>query len=197
MCASVVTLRAGRASTPAGSGRPARLVRRSHTGRMTIPRDDPRAAHMASTTDVERDELDAFVRERYRWILCTERADGRPQMSPVTGGLLDDGRLAVSTYPERAKARNVGRRRRASVLVLGERFDDPWVQVDGDAEVLDLPGASDAFVAYYRSISGDHPDWGEYRRAMQEQGKCLVVVSPTTWSPISTGGFPPSLFEQG
>jgi hypothetical protein len=76
-----------------------------------------------------------------------------------------------------------------------DEFNSAWVQVDGDAVVLDMPEAADAFIEYYRAISGEHPDWDEYVRAMGEQGKCLIVISPTSWSPVSTGGFPPSLFE--
>jgi hypothetical protein len=78
---------------------------------------------------------------------------------------------------------------------MGEEFDDAWVQIDGDAEVLEMPDAGDAFVEYYRSISGEHPDWEEYRRAMVDQGKCIILITPTRWSPLSKGGFPPSLFE--
>jgi PPOX class probable F420-dependent enzyme len=162
---------------------------------MKIPRSDPRAAHIATTTPVDRNALGAFVASRHRWVLATTRADGRPQLSLVTGGLLADGRLAVSTYPDRAKARNVRRDAAVSVLVQGERFDDAWVQIDGAGEVVDLPDASDLLVEYYRGIRGEHPDWDEYRRALADQGKCLIVIQPTRWSPVSTGGFPPSLFE--
>lgn len=161
-----------------------------------IPADDPRSANRSSNRPVERDELLRFVAERHRWILATTRRDGRPQMSLVTGGVLPGGRLAVSTYPERAKARNAARRAAASVVVMGERFNDEWVQVDGDASVVELPEAADVLVDYYRSISGEHPDWDEYRQAMTDQGKCVVVIEPRRWSPISRGGFPPSLFEE-
>ena len=113
----------------------------------------------------------------------------------VTGGMTGAGRLAISTYPERAKARNARRNPLVSVAVMGERFNDAWVQIDGEAVVLDMPAAGDAFVDYYRSISGEHPDWDEYREAMAEQGKCLILIEPTRWSPLSKGGFPPSLFE--
>ena len=116
-------------------------------------------------------------------------------MSLVTGGMIADGRLAISTYPERVKAKNARRNPHVSVAVMGEEFDDAWVQIDGEAEVLDLPEAGDAFVEYYRSISGEHPDWDEYRQAMVDQGKCMILVTPTRWSPLSKGGFPPSLFE--
>ena len=160
-----------------------------------IPRDDPRAAHMASSRVVDRQGLVDFVRDRHRWVLATTRVDGRPQMSLVTGGVTGGGQLSVSTYPERAKARNVRRDGRVSVVVMGERFDAAWVQIDGTARVVDMPEAADAFVEYYRSISGEHPDWDEYRRAMDDQGKCLILIDPVRWGPVSTGGFPPSLFE--
>jgi hypothetical protein len=67
------------------------------------------------------------------------------------------------------------------------------VQVDGTAEVLDLPEALDAFIDYYRSIAGEHPDWDEYRAAMVRQGKVLVRVTVEQWGPVATGGFPPEL----
>ena len=160
-----------------------------------ISRSDPRARYIARNERVDRAELDDFVRERHRWILVTTRSDGRPQLSPLSGGLLPDGRLITSTYPERAKVANVRRRSEASVLVLSDDWNGPWVQIDGGAEVLELPEALDDFVAYYRSISGEHPDWDEYRQAMDDQGKSVILIEPTRWGPASTGGFPPSLFE--
>jgi PPOX class probable F420-dependent enzyme len=160
-----------------------------------IPRHDRRAQYMASGVELGRAELAEHVAGRHRWVLATTRADGRPQMSLVSGGMIADGRLAIATYPQRAKVNNARRNPHVSVAVMGEAFDDAWVQIDGDAEVLDLPEAGDAFVEYYRSISGEHPDWDEYRQAMVDQGKCIILVTPTRWSPLSTGGFPPSLFE--
>ncbi|MEM9042419.1 MAG: hypothetical protein AAGD33_21240, partial [Actinomycetota bacterium] len=65
----------------------------------------------------------------------------------------------------------------------------------GDAVVLDMPDAEDGFVEYYRSISGEHPDWDEYRQAMADQDKCLILITPSRWGPLATGGFPPQLFE--
>ena len=160
-----------------------------------IPRDDPRAAHMSSDVVVDHAGLAAHLADRHRWVLATTRADGRPQMSLVTGGMTPSGELAISTYPERVKAKNIRRYPHVSVAVMGERFNDSWVQIDGDARVVDLPDALDGFVEYYRSISGEHPDWDEYRQAMLDQGKCLILVTPTRWSPVSRGGFPPSMFE--
>ena len=148
---------------------------------------------IATTTDVDRDGLVAFLRPRHHMILLTPRADGEWQGSPVTAGVDDEGRVVVSTYPQRAKARNVARRGRASVIVLSDDFDGPWVQVDGDAELLTLPDAVEPLVDYFRSIAGEHPDWDDYRRAMTEQGKALIRITPTRWGPVATGGFPAHL----
>lgn len=173
------------------------------TGRVKkLPKDDRRAKYLATTTVVDRDGLAEHLADRHRWVLATTRSDGRPQMSLVSGGMLPDGRLAISTYPGRVKAKNVRRDPHVSVAVMGDEFNDAWVQIDGDGAVLDAEAdgdegvaALDAFVEYYRSISGEHPDWDEYRQAMQDQGKSIILVTPTRWSPVSTGGFPPELFE--
>jgi PPOX class probable F420-dependent enzyme len=160
-----------------------------------IPADDRRAMYRSSDVELDRAALAEHLAGRHRWVLATTRSDGRPQMSLVSGGMISDGRLAVATYPERAKSKNARRDPHVSVAVMGEEFDDAWVQIDGDAEVLEMPDAGDAFVEYYRSISGEHPDWEEYRQAMVDQGKCIILITPTRWSPLSKGGFPPSLFE--
>lgn len=159
--------------------------RRVHDGAM--------APTIATTTTVGLDELLEFVRSRHQMLLITSRADGRPQASPVTGGVDDDGRIVISSYPERAKSKNARSRPEVSVVVLSDSFQDAWVQVDGTCEVLDVPEALDAFVEYFRNISGEHSDWDEYRQAMVDQGKCLLRITPTRWSPIATGGFPARL----
>ncbi len=151
------------------------------------------ARPIATNLDVERRELLDFVRPRHHVILSTTRGDGSVQFSPVTCGVDDAGRLVVATYPQRAKVRNLRRRPEASVCVLSDEWNGPWVQVDGTAEVLDLPDALEPLVDYFRSIAGEHPDWDEYRAAMQDQGKCLIRLTVERWGPIATGGFPPEL----
>lgn len=148
---------------------------------------------IATTTDVDLSELIGFVRDRHHMVLITERADRSPQSSPVTGGVDTQGRIVITTYPERAKTRNLRRRPRASVLVLSDDFGAAWVQVDGDVEVIDAVDDVEPFVEYFRVISGEHPDWEEYRQAMVDQGKSLLRLTPTRWSPIATGGFPARL----
>ncbi|WP_382304022.1 PPOX class F420-dependent oxidoreductase [Herbiconiux sp. UC225_62] len=151
------------------------------------------ARTISTTTTVDRDGMLDFVRPRHRMLVATTRADGRPQMSPVTGGVDEQGRIVISTYPGRAKTRNAERRAAVSVLVLSDDWNDAWIQVDGDAEVLHMPEAVDGLVDYFRCISGEHPDWQEYREAMALQNKSLLRITATRWSPISTGGFPPDV----
>jgi len=148
---------------------------------------------IARADRVERDDLLEFLRPRHRALIITSRSDGSPQISPVTYGVDEQGRVVISTYPERAKVRNARRTPRVSLCVLSDEWNGPWVQVDGTAEVLDLPEALEPLVDYFRSISGEHPDWDEYRDAMQRQGKSLIRVTPERWGPIATGGFPPRL----
>ena len=150
---------------------------------------------IATTTRVSLEELLDFCRTRHRVVLVTTRSDGSAQASPVTCGVDGEGRFVISTYPERAKTSNARRNPRVSLLVLSDDWDGEWVQVDGDAEVLDMPDALEPLVEYYRSIAGEHPDWDEYRQAMRVQDKSLIRVTPRRWGPVATGGFPARLAE--
>ena len=148
------------------------------------------ARNVATSTIVSLPDLLSFVRPRHRMLLATSRADGRPQMSPVSGGVDEAGRIVISSYPSRAKTRNAERDPQTSVLVLSDEWDGAWVQVDGTAEILHMPDAGDGLVDYFRCIAGEHPNWEEYREAMTVQDKSLIRITPTRWSPIATGGFP-------
>ena len=147
----------------------------------------------ATADRVDRPALLEFLRPRHRAVLVTRRREGGVQVSPVTFGVDAGGRVVVSTYPQRAKVRNARRDPAVSLCVLSDDFDGPWVQLDGTAEVLDLPEALEPLVEYFRSISGEHPDWDEYRAAMARQGKSLLRVTIDSWGPVATGGFPPEL----
>ncbi|RCK71251.1 PPOX class F420-dependent oxidoreductase [Desertihabitans brevis] len=145
---------------------------------------------IATSTTASREEMLDFVRPRHHMLLVTRRRDGEPQLSPVSGGVDAQGRIVISSYPGRAKVVNAARDPRVSVCVLSDDFGGAWVQVDGEAEVLHMPDAEDALVEYFRCISGEHPDWDEYRAAMRVQDKSLIRITPARWGPIATGGFP-------
>ena len=155
------------------------------------------ARTIARDTQVDRAGLVEFIRPRHNAILSTQRGDGTPQMSPVTMGVDPEGTILVSSYPERAKVRNLRVRPRADICVLSDSFAGPWVQLSARASVIDLPDAVEGLVTYFRSISGEHPDWHEYRQAMIDQGKVLIQLVPDRWGPVSRGGFPARLAGSG
>jgi PPOX class probable F420-dependent enzyme len=148
------------------------------------------ARRIATNTRVDRAGLLDHLAGRHRAILITTRADGRPQSSPLTFGVDAAGRIVISTYPQRAKVANIRRNPRVALCVLSDDWDGPWVHIDGTAEVLDLPEALEPLVEYFRGISGEHPDWDEYRAAMVAQGKSLIRVTLDDWGPLAVGGFP-------
>lgn len=148
------------------------------------------ARKVATEDVVGLDGLLEFVRPRNQWVMTTSRRDGRPQISPVTGGVGPTGQLLISTYPSRDKIHNLRRDPNVTICVLSDHFGGAWVQVDGQAAVTDMPDAMDGMVEYFRAISGEHPNWDEYRAAMTRQGKCLVTIDVERWGPIATGGFP-------
>jgi PPOX class probable F420-dependent enzyme len=148
---------------------------------------------IATDTYVDRAALEGFIRPRHNGILSTRRADGSAQMSPVTIGVAPSGTVLVASYPERAKVRNLRRHPHAEMCVLSDSFNGEWVQVSGPTTVVDLPEAVEGLVTYFRSISGEHSDWAEYRQAMVDQGKVLIRLVPESWGPISRGGFPSRL----
>jgi len=150
---------------------------------------------IARDRQVNRAELEAFIRPRHRGLLITHRRGGGIQTSPVTIGLDSQDRIVVASYPDRAKSRNLRRNSQASVCVLSDEWNGEWVQVDGTAELIDLPEAVEPLVDYFRVISGEHSDWDEYRQAMVDQGKVLIRITIERWGPISRGGFPARLAD--
>jgi PPOX class probable F420-dependent enzyme len=120
----------------------------------------------------------AFFKENHRAVLATFRRDGRPQLSPVTCALGNDGRILVSTRAATAKAHNLRRDPRASICVMNNGFFGAWAQVDGSVSVVDLPGAMQLLRFTYRQIAGEHPDWDEFERDMVSQGRVVLALEP-------------------
>ena len=68
-----------------------------------------------------------------------------------------------------------------------DRFYGQWVQLEGTADILELPEAMDALVDYYRRISGEHPDWDDYRAAMEREKRVVLRVTVTKAGPNVSG----------
>jgi PPOX class probable F420-dependent enzyme len=136
---------------------------------------------------MQPDEAREFLRVNHRAVLATARADGRPQLSPVTCGVDGAGRVIISTRETAVKTRNLRRNPLASLCVFTDAFFGPWVQVEGKAEIISLPGAMESLVEYYRLISGEHADWKDYRAAMVRDRRCLVRIEITRAGPDISG----------
>jgi PPOX class probable F420-dependent enzyme len=152
--------------------------------------------NVATEDRINWEELIDFLHGRTKVVLLTRRADGRMQASPVTGAVDDAGHLLVSSYPSRAKVRNVRRDGRCAAVVLSDDFDGPGVQVYGTASVVEGEDGVERLVDYYRAAAGEHSDWDEYRQAMRDRGKVAIDVEVTDWGPIATGGVPPEFADQ-
>jgi PPOX class probable F420-dependent enzyme len=133
------------------------------------------------------DEARQFIGAHHRAVLATQRADGLPQLSPVLCAVDDDGRVIISTRETAVKTKNVRRRPYASLCVFSDNFFGQWVQVEGPAEVISLPGAMDLLVDYYRRTAGEHADWEEYRAAMVRDRRVIVRVSIERAGPDVSG----------
>jgi PPOX class probable F420-dependent enzyme len=136
---------------------------------------------------MDLDEARQFLRSNHRAVLATSRSDGRPQLSPVAVTVDRDGRAIISTRETALKTRNVHRAPHVSLCAFTDGFYGGWVQIDGDADLQALPEAMEPLVDYYRSVSGEHPDWDDYRAAMQRERRVLLRITITRAGPDRSG----------
>jgi PPOX class probable F420-dependent enzyme len=136
---------------------------------------------------VDLDAAREFLRAHHRAVLATSRADGRPQLSPITCAVDEKGRVLISTRETAIKTRNLRRDPHASLCVFTDGFFGEWVQVEGETEIISLPGAMELLMEYYRLVSGEHPDWDDYRSAMERDRRVILRVSMTRAGPDISG----------
>jgi PPOX class probable F420-dependent enzyme len=129
----------------------------------------------------------AFIRTQHRAVLATIRKDGAPALTPVTVSVDDAGRVVISTRQTAYKVKNLRRDPRAWLCVMPDSFFGSWIQIEGIAEIVELPEAMEPLVAYYRSVSGEHPDWDDYRAAMVRDRRVLVRIDITRAGPDVSG----------
>jgi PPOX class probable F420-dependent enzyme len=129
----------------------------------------------------------AFVRAHSHAVLATLRRDGTPQLSPVTASVDDAGRFVISSRETAFKVKNLRRNPQAWLCVFPDTFFGEWVTVAGHASIRSLPDAMEPLVEYYRRVSGEHPDWADYRAAMVRDQRCLIEISATAAGPQRAG----------
>ena len=133
------------------------------------------------------DQAPEFVASNHRAVLITRRSTGGLQTSPVLVGIDSDGKVVISSRETAYKVRNLRRHPTATLCVFSDTFFGPWIQIDGTAEIVALPQAMDALIDYYRRISGEHPDWDDYRRAMVEERRVLIRLAIDDVGPTHAG----------
>jgi PPOX class probable F420-dependent enzyme len=136
---------------------------------------------------MDLDRAREFLRANHRAVMATYHPSGRLQLSPVTVGVDGDGRATISTRETARKTRNLAQDPRVVLCVMNDGFYGEWMQVEGEAEVVHLPEAMEPLVDYYRRAAGEHPDWDDYRAAMQRERRVLVRVTLTRAGPDSHG----------
>ena len=127
------------------------------------------------------------IRTQHHAVLATSRADGTPAMTPVDANVDAEGKVVISSRQTAYKVRNLRRDPRAWLCVLPDGFYGRWLQVAGTAEILDLPEAMEPLVEYYRTTAGEHPDWADYRAAMERDRRVLIRLSVTSAGPDVAG----------
>jgi PPOX class probable F420-dependent enzyme len=133
--------------------------------------------------DIERAR--EFIREHHSAILSTRRRDGSPQMSPIACNVDAEGYVVISTRETAMKTKNVRRDPRVSLCVTSQGWE--WIQVDGQAEVIALPEAMEPLVDYYRTTAGEHPDWDDYRAAMERERRIVLRIAIERAGPDRSG----------
>jgi PPOX class probable F420-dependent enzyme len=118
-----------------------------------------------------------FVREQHNAVLATRRRDGSAQLSPVTCSVDAEGHIVISTRETAVKTKNIRRDPRVSLCVMSDGFYGKWIQIDGRAEIVSLPAAMGRLVDYYRSLRGEHPDWDDYRAAMERDQRLVLRIA--------------------
>ena len=136
---------------------------------------------------MDADAARDFIRKNHHAVLATYRADGSPQMSPVAADVDPDGMIVVSTRETAMKTKNLRRDARASLCVLNDEWYGQWVQADGRATIVSLPEAMEGLVEYYRRVAGEHPDWDDYRAAMERERRVLLRITIDRVGPSRSG----------
>jgi PPOX class probable F420-dependent enzyme len=136
---------------------------------------------------MEIDEAIEYVRRNHHAVLATLKQDGSPQLSPVTAGVDGDGHVIISTRQTAYKVRHVRRNPRVWLCAFPDGFYGRWVQLEGTADIVELPEAMDGLIGYYRDISGEHPDWDDYRAAMERDQRLLLRIAVSKAGPTVSG----------
>jgi PPOX class probable F420-dependent enzyme len=133
------------------------------------------------------DEALEFIKANHHGVIATTRSDGRTAMSPIACDVDPDGKVVVSTRETAMKVKHLTRDPNVAICVINDGFFGEWAQVEGTAEIVHLPEAMEGLVDYYRRVAGEHPDWDDYRAAMERERRVLLRITVTRSGPNRSG----------
>jgi PPOX class probable F420-dependent enzyme len=136
---------------------------------------------------VDIDEALEFIKSNHHGVIATTRSDGRTAMSPIACDVDPEGKVVVSTRETAMKVKHLTRDPNVAICVINDGFFGEWVQVEGTAEIVHLPEAMEGLVDYYRRVAGEHPDWDDYRAAMERERRVLLRITVTRSGPNRSG----------
>lgn len=136
---------------------------------------------------MDLDQARDFVGRHHRAVLATRTHGGSIQQSPVLVGVDEHGRLIVSSRETAYKVKNLRRDPWAQLCVFTDKFFGSWIVVEGVADILSLPEATEPLVDYYRRVAGEHGDWDDYRDSLHREKRVLIRIEPHRAGPDRQG----------
>ena len=132
---------------------------------------------------MEFKDVEQHFKTHHRGVITTFQRNGAAQNSIVVFGAYQDKAAFVIVRGTSAKARNLRRDPRCTVMSVTEHWRT-FAVVEGDAELKDYRNTDkEAMRVELREVfracgDKDHPDWEEYDAAMVEQDAVIVLVTP-------------------
>jgi len=119
-----------------------------------------------------------FLRENHRACIAVRQKDGWPQMTLVTPAIDADGRVIITSRGTTYKIKHIRRDPRVSMLIFGEQYSgSKFVQIHGTAELIELPKAMDILIYWYKQVRGEHKNWDDYTKQMQDEKRTIIRVT--------------------
>ena len=119
---------------------------------------------------------------KHHAVLSTFGAGGSIPMSVVTVGPVLEG-AAFTTTVGRAQFVNLLLNPRCTILISGDAWS-PYVVLHGPAKLCEKSTTESEALRLilrevFRKASGkEHPDWSDYYRAVERDGRVAVVIIP-------------------
>ena len=119
-----------------------------------------------------------FLRDNHRACIAVRQKDGWPQMTLVTPAMDTEGRVIITSRGTTYKIKHLRRDPRVSMLIFGEQYSgSKFVQIHGTAELIELPKAMEILIYWYKQVRGEHKNWDDYKKQMQDEKRTIIRVT--------------------